>query len=596
MMKNLLILGALLAPALLAAQTPATPLPAVVVTATGTEQAADRVLAPVVVIDRETIARSQAVDLAELLRFQAGLEIGRNGGPGSVTSVFIRGANSNHSLVLIDGVRINALPTGTAALQNIAPEMIERIEILKGPRATLYGSEALGGVINVITRRAEGSTAHALLRGGSDRLVDGQVGGGLRTGPVDLFADFGHLDTEGDIFRAGAEVPRGTRRSTANLRGGVTLGDLRLEARAWNADGVSEYYGGFMPPPTPISQNFHNQTLALGGRLQSGIGATTLNLSRMRDVVEQNESADYAQSRRDQIDLSQQIDLGAHALIGRLEYASETGDSFGFGTAARERRDLQQATLQGLFDFGAFSTVAAASFIDHEAFGSHGNGNLELGYRFGNGLQLLAGVGSGFRAPTVAERFGFGANPELEAERSLTAETGLRWNTSERQQIEARYFFNRTRNLINFQCDENFNCLAVNIDRSRNQGLDLRYVLLWDSLRLSVGGLLQDPENAETGERLLRRARTQLTASVEQTFSRYRWGLDVLGSGDRLDFGNQPLPGYALVNLTAGVDLLPALRLEGRVENLLDTTYETARGFRTPDRAGTLGLRYQWQR
>lgn len=595
-MKHLLILGALMAPSLLAAQPSATPLSPVVVTATGTEQAADRVLAPVVVIDRETIARSQAVDLAELLRFQAGLEIGRNGGPGSVTSVFIRGANSNHSLVLIDGVRINALPTGTAALQNIAPEMIERIEILKGPRASLYGSEALGGVINVITRRAEGSTAHALLRGGSDQLVDGQVGGGIQTETYDLFADFGHLDTEGDVFREGAEVPRGARRSTANLRGGLTRGNLRLEARAWNSEGVSEYYGGFMPPPTPLSQDFHNQTLAVGATLQTGLGATALNVSRMRDVVEQNEAEDYANSRRDQIDVSQQIALGPHALIGRLEVASETGDSLSFGTAARERRDLQQATLQGVFDFGRFSTVAAASFIDHDAFGSHGNGHLEAGYRFDNGLQLLAGVGSGFRAPTVTERFGFGGNPELDAERSLTAETGLRWAYTARQQVEARLFYNRTRNLINFQCDENFNCLAVNIDRSRNEGLDLRYVLALDRLRLSVGGLLQDPENADSGERLLRRARTQLTASVEQTLARYRWGLDLLASGDRVDFGNQPLPGYVLVNLTAGVRLRPSLQLEGRIENLLDTTYETARGFRTPDRAATLGLRYQWQR
>lgn len=595
-MKNLLILGALMAPALLSARSPATALPPVVVTATGTEQAPEQVLAAVTVIDRNTIERSQAVDLAELLRFQAGLEIARNGGPGTVTTLFIRGANSNHSLVLIDGVRLNALPTGIAALQNIAPEMIERIEILKGPRATLYGSEALGGVVNIITRRARGQSAHVVVRGGSDQLADGQIGGGVQTETYDLFFDLGQLDTEGDIFRAGAEVPRGTRRTTANLRGGINIGDLRLEARLWNADGVAEYYGGFSPPPIPMSQDFYNQTLSLGAELQNAFGPTTLNLNRMRDVVEQNDSDSYAFSRRDQVDLAQRIDLGPHALIGRLEYASEFGDSVGFGTVARERRDLQQATLQGLFDFGAFSSVAAASFIDHDAFGSHGNGNLELGYRFGNGLQLVAAAGSGFRAPTVAERFGFGGNPELEAERSLTAETGLRWAFTDTQQLEARLFYNRTRNLINFQCDENFNCLAVNIDRSRNEGLDLRYLVQWNSLRLSLGGLLQDPENADTGERLLRRARAQITASLEQTLSRYRWGLDVLGSGDRLDFGDQPLPGYALVNLTAGVQLLPSLRLEGRVENLLDTTYETARGFRTPDRAGTLGLRYQWQR
>lgn len=168
-MKTLLFAGALLAPSLVSAQDAAPPpasapvsLPTVVVTATRTEQAPDDTLAATTVITRDEIERSQANDIADILRFQAGLDLGRTGGVGQQTSVFIRGGESNHTLVLIDGVRVNPSTSGGAALQNITPDMIERIEIVKGPRSTLYGSDAIGGVINLVTR--SGSTSGADLR------------------------------------------------------------------------------------------------------------------------------------------------------------------------------------------------------------------------------------------------------------------------------------------------------------------------------------------------------------------------------------------------------------------------------------------------
>jgi len=127
----------------------------ILVTATRTEKSQFDVVPSTIIITREDIENAQAFDLAELLRFQAGLDIGRNGGPGQTSSVFIRGTESNHTLVLIDGVEMNPGTIGGAAIQNISPEIIERIEIVKGARSALYGSEAIGGVINIITRNAK---------------------------------------------------------------------------------------------------------------------------------------------------------------------------------------------------------------------------------------------------------------------------------------------------------------------------------------------------------------------------------------------------------------------------------------------------------
>jgi len=125
----------------------------IIVTATRVPTPLDEILPSTIVIDRETIDRSLAADAADLLRFHAGLELARNGGPGQSTSLFIRGADSNHTLVMVDGVRINPGTIGIPALQNLAPELIDRIEVVKGPRSSLYGTDAIGGVINVITRR-----------------------------------------------------------------------------------------------------------------------------------------------------------------------------------------------------------------------------------------------------------------------------------------------------------------------------------------------------------------------------------------------------------------------------------------------------------
>ena len=127
----------------------------IIVTATRTEIPLSDAIVPVTVITREDIELSLATDLAELLRFQAGIDIGRNGGPGQTTSVFMRGTESNHTLVLIDGVRINPGTLGGAAIQHISPEIIERVEIVKGARSALFGTDAIGGVINIITRRAD---------------------------------------------------------------------------------------------------------------------------------------------------------------------------------------------------------------------------------------------------------------------------------------------------------------------------------------------------------------------------------------------------------------------------------------------------------
>jgi vitamin B12 transporter len=173
--------------------------PPVIVTATRVPTPVDEVLAPVIVIDRETIERSAPGDASDLLRFHAGLEVARNGGPGQTTALFIRGADSNHTLVLVDGVRINPGTIGLAAIQNIPPDMIERIEVVKGPRSSLWGTDAIGGVINIVTRRGTHDGWAAEAGYGDYDTRKASFNGGLPVGEhVDV--DFGASWIESDGF------------------------------------------------------------------------------------------------------------------------------------------------------------------------------------------------------------------------------------------------------------------------------------------------------------------------------------------------------------------------------------------------------------
>ena len=263
-----LLLALLSVPALSLAQEQSEPIENVVVTATRTSLAADKVSAPIIVIDRATIERSMATDLADLLKFHAGLDIARNGGPGQPTSVFIRGTESNHTLVMIDGVKINPGTAGGAALQQISPEMVERIEIVKGPRSSLYGSEAIGGVINIITLRKAQSGVSASLGAGRYATRDASFDGRISGESGSMGASVSWMETDGFPVQTDTDLDRGHDNRTANVFGELNLGEVLLSVRHWEAQGNTEYldfFGACYKIPTAQREKTVNDVLELVG-------------------------------------------------------------------------------------------------------------------------------------------------------------------------------------------------------------------------------------------------------------------------------------------------------------------------------------------
>lgn len=593
-------LSALAAPALAQAGTLATTpteLPPVVVTATRTEVPVTESLAAITLIDRDTIERAQATDLAELLRFTAGLDIGRNGAAGQTTSVFIRGGESNHTLVLIDGVRVNPATSGGAALQNITPDMIERIEIVKGPRSTLYGSDAIGGVINVITRQATRASADLRLRAGADQTRDGsvQVGYGDAEKSISLFAQ--HLDTEGYPILEGQALDRGFRQASFNGRGSAKIGKLvEVSARGWNSQGTVEYFNF----GTPKSQDFQNQVAGLDVAVQLRPNwSSTLSVSRTEDDIRQNDAnflgeKDFVRTVRPAVEWHNVIALGgAHRVSFGGQAARDEVSALSFGSPIKEERSQKSMFLQDEIRLGIFSAVLGGNLADYEAFGQQTTWNAELGAEVLTGTRLIAAAGTGFRAPDATDRFGFAGNPDLEAEEALNYELGLRQQFGQRQSVDLRAFQSEVDDLINTLCNADFSvCDTVNIDEYRNRGVELAWNYASTAWVANVTGIVQDPEDRSTDMQLLRRTKRSIAARVARQFGPHYLSMDVLGSAQRPDFGDVELGGYALVNVSAGLQLDPRFRLEARIENLLNKDYQTAAGFEQPGVGGYVTLRY----
>ncbi|HIE56556.1 MAG TPA: hypothetical protein EYP90_15530, partial [Chromatiaceae bacterium] len=257
MKKSLLPLLLALGPApLIASQN----LETIVVTGYGVDVAS--VPASLDIITRSEIESSTALDVADLLRFHTGLEIGRNGGPGQATSLFIRGTESDQNLVMIDGVPINSASVGSAALQHLDPQLIERLEIYKGPRSTLWGSGAMGGVINIITRKgATGLEWGGSLEAGQEQSLLGSARISHNTDQRRLSASISHQRSDGFPTLANSSIDRGYTNTSFTLAAGTDFGVHSFDASYWQTQGNNEYLDFF---GNPLDQDFLNSRGSLG--------------------------------------------------------------------------------------------------------------------------------------------------------------------------------------------------------------------------------------------------------------------------------------------------------------------------------------------
>jgi len=561
----------------------------IIVTATRTEIPLSDAIVPVTVITREDIELSLATDLAELLRFQAGIDIGRTGGPGQSTSIFMRGTESNHTLVLMDGVRMNPGTLGGAAIQHVAPKMIERVEIVKGARSALFGTDAIGGVINIITRRTENAYFETALGTGSFDTRSAYVSGGNRGPKGDFGVSLNWQDTAGYAPRTDSDIVRGYDNLSANLYASRQIGNSEISLRHWQTEGTVEYLDFFL---NPVDQDFENSTTA--AELTTKIaekGTSKLIVSFMQDDISQNQTDEFVKSDRVSLDWQYSHAFTSHTLTGGLFANDENASTLSYGSGFDEDTEVRAVFLQDQWSRDRHKTFLALRLTDHETFGNHTTWNAEYAYEISDAWTLNAGLGHAFRAPDATDRFGFGGNPDLNPELADEAQLGIRYAPGSGHSVDIEFYSNDIEDLIEFDL-QTFE--LRNISKAEIRGTQLGYEYRGDRYVVRAEVVKQSADNATTGERLLRRAEESASLSYTQDIGDHRIGISLVASGDREDFGGVKLPGYLLANLSGQFTINNAWSLHARVDNLLDTEYETAANFRMQERGGFIELKYRW--
>jgi len=570
-----------------------------VVTSSRQSEPARESIHPVTVITAQEIRDSGAGSIIDLLRTFGGVEVSTNGGLGQSSDVFIRGANSDHTVVLVDGVRIGSATLGTAPLESIPLDLIDRIEILPGPSSSLYGADAIGGVIQIFTRSAQRSPGMEVdLTGGTYGLIGlddnwaGKQGGNtfslaagaLRTRGYDVTtpAYFGH-NPDSDGYANGHVLLNWARTLSTDSEIGASI--MRSQGRVRFDDG-------------PVGDSFSDdvtQTVALHwkGRFIDRI-ASELQAAQATDLSNVVSAAAPGQfnTRQDQISwLNRTGVIGGTATAG-LEWLRQSISST--ESYARTGRQIPGVLLGWR---GKPSGQGIQIDLRHDwngQFGGYTTGQAAWAAHFTRDWRVRASFGTAFHAPTFNELYfpGFG-NPSLHAERSHSAEVGVdgHWGAID---IVATAFQNRIRDLIDYTPP---NYIPVNVARARIEGLSLQaQAAPAPATRIRFNATFQQPKDEDTGFRLPRRARAFGGASVTQRFGNFRLGAEWAAVGRRFDSTNEApdssMGGYGLVNVFGSWTISPDWKLDLRVDNLTGRDYFTAVSFVPPPRRGQMILRW----
>ena len=583
------------------------------VTATRTPLIADQEVAPVIVIGPEQLKLAQGLDVAAVLRQYAGLDTAANGGPGQPASLFLRGTNSTHTLVMIDGVKINPDNGFGSALQNIRLTDVARIEIVKGPRASLYGSDAIGGVINIITRQASDGLQYAA-HTGAGRYGTFDSGGDVGYGEGDsaIGASVDDYHTDGFPAVAGQTFDTGNQDRSLTAYGRTKLDGVDLGFRHWQSKGYTQFVGSDASfNPAPADENFEDATSSVdvgGHPLQDW--RSNLDLSHMLDEIDQRQvdtfnfppAPDYVHTQRNAVDWQNDLTLSDSQLLTLGLYTErEHTATESFGTLYDESHRVNALYAEDDLDWDDQRLVLAGRDTHDGEFGNHFTWNTDYGYDFSNSTKFTAGIGTGFRAPSAAERFGFDGNPDLQPETSTNYELGLRQKLGGGQSLTVSVFQDNLDNLIVFQPQptlaEPFAGQNENVDRARVQGLEVGYDLGFANWDWSAQAILQNPEDLDSHTTLLRRAKHSLSSSLTWHDDLTSAGLNLLLTGPRpdVDFSTgAPTTdgGYALLGASLHRELVDGFALLLRVDNLLDSRYQTANGYNTAGRSLFLQLEY----
>lgn len=580
----------------------------IVVTATRTPKPVREQLNDISVITQDEIEQAGAITLAELLRSQPGIEFTSNGGMGTTSSVYIRGTNPNHALVLVDGMRINSATNGTTALEKIPLAQIERIEILRGPGSHLYGSEAIGGVIQLFTRSGKEAPAFNASAGiGSENLYSLNAGAQGKTGETHLNLQVDHLSTNGFSALANPSNPRynpdddGHHRTSLTGRIAHAIGvDDEIGATAFYSKNATQYDGS----TTKTFDSRNEQTLSAYSLYSRNRflpdWQSLLRLgSSMDNYLTAETDGTWSQIRTDQDQLLWQNDIGTR--LGLVTLGMERVEQH---VASNTAYSLKDRTIQSYFAgyqgrLEAHSVQINLRNDRNSQYGSHTTRSLAYGYQINPSWRAAASIGTAFRAPSFndlywpANTYGAG-NPNLQPEESRNQEISVHYEQNG-QLASLTRFVNHIDNLIEWAETAPYFYQPSNVNKARISGTTLSYAGKLGQHRVHASATWLDPRDSGSGLLLNRRAKKTGTLGIGHDLGKWTMGSEISASSMRFDdtANTKKMGGYALLNLSANYAYNKDVNFLLRLNNALDKQYELVSDYSTPGRNVFFSVNYQ---
>jgi len=587
----------------------------VLVTATRSPQPLGDVISDSVTISAEQIAESGAGSIVDLLQRQRGIEIARTGGPGTNSTVFIRGANSNQNVVLVDGVRIGSSTTGAANWSALPLTSIDHIEIVYGPLSSLYGADAIGGVIQIFTKKGKGAPAFTAFAGyGTDNTREGDVSVSGATGgehSISYAISAGKEKSDGfsatrptigksyNADKDGYDRESAAAQFSLRLAEGHEVGALLLHSKL-----DSQYDNG----PSSYDVRSHAKLENASVYSKNQILPTWQSLvqySQAKDDGANYSSASafgYSQANTKQTDFTWQNDvqIGADVLQLLYDHRKEEVQTSGFALDASQRTTN---SLAASYNARRGDNLFNASVRrDKSVYGGKNTGSIGYGYTFTQALRATASYGTSFRAPTFNELYypGYG-NDKNKPELGKNAEIGLRYDNGTTA-LSASYYHNRLTDLLvnttpcPYAGDYSYGC-AYNVNHALLEGLTMAASQQLGSFNLAANIDLQDPRDETSDKRLQRRAKKHANLMADYSAGALKAGVEIELSGDRYeDTANTVrMGGYGLVNLYATYHFNRDWSALVRWNNVGDKQYDLARNYTTPMSKLFAGIRYGYK-
>lgn len=580
----------------------------VIVTANRLPQAPADVLADHAVISSEEIAVSGAQSLTDLLQQQRAIEVTRNGGPGTTSSVFIRGGNNAQNLVLVDGVRVGSSTTGGATWADIPLAQIDHIEIIYGPLSSMYGADAMGGVIQIFTRKGQGAISPtASIGAGSYGTYKYQAGVSGELSPAVSFAlNAGHEQSDG----FSATTPAAGKYSYNADKDGYKL-DGASGRIDWAVSKDLELGANFMA--TYLNAQFDAgpsyddrsmqafQTVAVHGKLRVN-DQWTSNLqfaqSTDRTLTDASYGLSNIQTRQNFITWQNDLKIGHDNLQLLAERREENVSSTTDGVSGSRTTDSLAAAY--LLKRDAHLASASLRYDHSSVYGNNTTGSVAYGYRISPALRVNASYGTSFRAPTFNELYypGYGIASN-KPETAKNAEAGIYYAAGDTE-LSAVYYQNKATDLLvstnvcPIQQDSHPYGCAYNVGKATMSGLTIGAQQHLGALNLRGTLDLQDPKDDTSGLVLARRSKQHATLAADYQIGQYKFGAETVFSGKRYDdvANRNVLGGYSLLNLFGSYTVNKEVTVFARWNNALDKQYQLARNYNTPGSNLFVGLNY----